>query len=162
MPYSNWRGPMWVNANALACYGLAEYGQRELAIEIATRVVRALAADLRRSGVWHEAYSTADGRALAAPGLRTLTMALTPTLALTLTLILALTRTRTRTRTRSRTRSRTRTQTRTRTRTRTRTLTLTDPNQAAPGFLSWDTLSAELLSNLQRGVNPFKLAPKNN
>ena len=33
---------------------------------------------------------------------------------------------------------------------------------AAPGFLSWDTLSAELLSNLQRGVNPFKLAPKNN
>ena len=95
VPYSNWRGPMWANANALACYGLAEYGQRELAIEIATRVVRALAADLRRSGVWHEAYSTADGRALA-----------------------------------------------------------------APGFLSWDTLSAELLSNLQRGINPLKLLPR--
>ena len=95
VPYSNWRGPMWVNANVLACYGLAEYGHRDLALEIATRVVRALAADLRLSRVWHEAYSTADGRALA-----------------------------------------------------------------APGFLSWDTLSAELLSNLQRGVNPFKLAPK--
>lgn len=95
VPYSNWRGPMWVNANVLACYGLAEYGHRELALEIATRVVRALAADLRLSHVWHEAYSTADGRALA-----------------------------------------------------------------APGFLSWDTLSAELLSNLQRGVNPFKLAPR--
>ena len=121
MPYSNWRGPMWVNANALACYGLAEYGQRELAIEIAARVVRALAADLRRSGVWHEVYSTADGRALAASGLLTLTMALTPTLALTLTLTLALTRIRTPTRSRSRSRSRSRT----RSRTRTRTLTLT-------------------------------------
>ena len=95
VPYSNWRGPMWVNANVLACYGLADYGYRELALEIASRVVRALAADLRLSREWHEAYSTADGRALA-----------------------------------------------------------------APGFLSWDTLSAELLSNLQRGVNPFKLVPK--
>ena len=95
VPYSNWRGPMWANANVLACYGLAEYGYHELALEIATRVVGALAADLRRSRMWHEAYSTFDGRALA-----------------------------------------------------------------APGFLSWDTLSAELLSNLQRGVNPFKLAPK--
>ena len=28
---------------------------------------------------------------------------------------------------------------------------------AAPGFLSWDTLAGELLSNLRGGVNPFKL-----
>ena len=95
VPYSNWRGPMWVNANALACYGLAEHGYTQLAIEIATRVVGALAADLRRDRQWHEAYSTSDGRALA-----------------------------------------------------------------APGFLSWDTLSAELLSNLQRGINPLKLLPR--
>ena len=91
----NWRGPMWVNANALACYGLAQYGYTDLAIDIATRVVGALAADLRTSHQWHEAYSTDDGSALA-----------------------------------------------------------------APGFLSWDTLSAELLDNLRRGVNPFKLAPR--
>ena len=26
VPYSNWRGPMWVNANALTCYGLMRYG----------------------------------------------------------------------------------------------------------------------------------------
>lgn len=95
VPYSNWRGPMWANANALAAYGLAAYGYQELALEIAARAVGALAADLRGSQTWHEAYSTDDGAALA-----------------------------------------------------------------APGFLSWDTLSAELLSNLRHGVNPFALRPK--
>ena len=96
VPYSNWRGPMWVNANALACYGLADYGYQKLAIEIATRVTAALAADLRSTGTWHEAYSTADrGSPLA-----------------------------------------------------------------GPGFLSWDTLGATLLSNLRRGVNPFRLEAK--
>lgn len=92
VPYSNWRGPMWFNANALACYGLARYGHRELALEIAGRVVGALAADLRRHGEWHEAYSTDDGAPLA-----------------------------------------------------------------APGFLSWDTLAAELLPNLRAGRDPFDL-----
>lgn len=69
VPYSNWRGPMWVNVNALACYGLANYGYRQLALDIARRVVGALAADLRSGGTWHEAYSTAKGGApLAAAG----------------------------------------------------------------------------------------------
>ena len=95
VPYSNWRGPMWLNANALACYGLAKYGHTALALEIASRAVAALAADLRRSRAWHEAYSTESGAALA-----------------------------------------------------------------APGFLSWDTLSAELLSSLRRGVDPFALAAR--
>jgi glycogen debranching enzyme len=93
VPYSNWRGPMWVNANAVAAYGLADYGYRDLALEIASRVTRALAADLRNSSKWHEAYAT-DGSGAAL---------------------------------------------------------------AAPGFLSWDTLTGELLSNLRGGVNPFKL-----
>ena len=93
VPHSNWRGPMWVNANAIACYGLARYGFIDLALEIASRVVGALAADLRRSSRWHEAYSTGDGSPLA-----------------------------------------------------------------APGFLSWDTLAAELISNLRAGIDPFHLA----
>ena len=81
------------NANALACYGLADYGYHKLAIEIATRVTAALASDLRATGTWHEAYSTADrGTPLA-----------------------------------------------------------------GPGFLSWDTLGASLLSNLRSRVNPFRL-----
>ena len=32
VPYSNWRGPMWVNANALTAYGLARYGFKALAM----------------------------------------------------------------------------------------------------------------------------------
>mgnify|MGYP006133360761 CR=1 FL=1 len=99
VPYSNWRGPMWVNVNALACYGLADYGYTRLALDIATRVVGALAADLRSGGTWHEAYSTAANGGGGAP-------------------------------------------------------------LAAAGFLSWDTLSAELVSNLRDGVNPLKLAPR--
>ena len=95
VPYSNWRGPMWVNANALTCYGLAAYGFKELAIEIATRVTATLANDLRNTTQWHEAYSTDTGAPLA-----------------------------------------------------------------APGFLSWDTLAADLLPNLQRGIHPFALTKK--
>jgi hypothetical protein len=86
---------MWVNATAMAAYGLAAYGYNDLALEIASRVVGALAADLRTSGQWHEAYSTDDGSALA-----------------------------------------------------------------APGFLSWNTLVAELVSNLKQRINPFELAPR--
>ena len=55
---------MWFNANALACYGLADYGFHDLALDIASRATAALAADLRASGEWHEAcYSTTDGLA---------------------------------------------------------------------------------------------------
>jgi hypothetical protein len=92
VPYSNWRGPMWVNANALAAYGLNRYGHRTLALEIAHRVTAALARDLRTAGTWHEAYSTDDGKPLA-----------------------------------------------------------------ARGFLSWDTLSAELVDNLMAGHDPLSL-----
>jgi glycogen debranching enzyme len=61
IPYSNWRGPMWVNANAITCYGLMRYGFDALAMKIATRVTATLADDLRNTTQWHEAYSTADG-----------------------------------------------------------------------------------------------------
>ena len=49
---------MWVNANAIACYGLAQYGMKEQALKIAHRVTKALADDLRNSSGWHEAYAT--------------------------------------------------------------------------------------------------------
>ena len=83
---------MWVNANALTCYGLMRYGFIELAKDIASRVTATLANDLRNTTQWHEAYSTQDGSPLA-----------------------------------------------------------------APGFLSWDTLVGDLLSNLQRRFDPFEL-----
>ena len=68
MPYSNWRGPVWVVANAMAAYGLAAHGARDAALDLAARVVGVLADDLRSSGAWHEAYSAETGAALAAPG----------------------------------------------------------------------------------------------
>ena len=52
---------MWVNANAITCYGLMRYGFDALAMKIATRVTATLADDLRNTTQWHEAYSTADG-----------------------------------------------------------------------------------------------------
>ena len=47
-PYSNWRGPIWINANAMVAYGLERYGFKTLANTIAQRVVAALAGDLNR------------------------------------------------------------------------------------------------------------------
>ena len=93
-PYSNWRGPVWVIANALACYGLSKQGQKDQAIELADAMLSILADDLRSGDGpgWHEAYSSEDGSPLA-----------------------------------------------------------------APGFLSWNVLSADLLSNLQNDVDPFAL-----
>ena len=92
VPYSNWRGPVWVVANAMAAYGLAAHGARDAALDLAARVVGVLADDLRASGTWHEAYSAENGSALA-----------------------------------------------------------------APGFLSWNTLAADLIPNLRAGIDPFEL-----
>lgn len=93
VPYSNWRGPVWVNANAMLALGLARYNHTlSLAHTLARRVVAALASDIRASGTWHECYSAQNGSGLA-----------------------------------------------------------------APGFLSWDTLGAVLLSALRNGTDPFRI-----
>ena len=101
-PYSNWRGPVWINANAMILYGLvaARYntgsgesdGLAARAAKVAATVTHALAEDLRINGTWHECLSSATGRGLA-----------------------------------------------------------------APGFLSWDTLGATLLTDVQQKQDPFAL-----
>ena len=67
-PYSNWRGPVWVNANAMLAYGLRDAGFLAQANDIGTRLVKTLANDLNQTGTWHEAYSAETGLGLAAPG----------------------------------------------------------------------------------------------
>merc|ERR1712167_33837 len=67
VPYSNWRGPIWLNANAILLYGCVHYGV-DSAVAVAANVTRALADDLRRSGTWHECMSSESGHGLAAPG----------------------------------------------------------------------------------------------
>ena len=122
-PYSNWRGPVWVragvgalgsragrtspltpppprththtlcaqiNVNAVMAYTLQASGLGAVANALADTVVHTLAEDLRATGTWHEAYSSANGTGLA-----------------------------------------------------------------APGFLSWDTLGADLQDNVQAGIDPF-------
>ncbi len=92
VPYSNWRGPVWIISNCLLAYGLARYGYKDDAVELAASITRLLADDLRVNGSWHECYNSDDGTALA-----------------------------------------------------------------APGFLSWNCIAADLLTNIQAGVNPFLL-----
>ena len=92
VPYSNWRGPLWVNVNAIMAYTLRAHGLPAAAANLADAIVHTLANDLRNGGVWHESYSGENGTALA-----------------------------------------------------------------APGFLSWDTLVAELQANVAVGVDPFQL-----
>jgi glycogen debranching enzyme len=67
-PYSNWRGPIWVNVNAVMAYTLRASGLAPAAGALADTIVRVLAADLRANGQWHEAYNADNGTALAAPG----------------------------------------------------------------------------------------------
>jgi len=66
-PYSNWRGPIWTNANAILLYGLNHYRVANTS-QIAHAVVKALANDLRQTQTWHECLSSETGAGLAAPG----------------------------------------------------------------------------------------------
>jgi alpha,alpha-trehalase len=68
VPYSNWQGPVWVNANAVISFGLTKYGYMEDSIEIANRVVQTLSNDLLRDNTWHEGYDSENGTGLAANG----------------------------------------------------------------------------------------------
>jgi putative isomerase len=91
-PYSNWRGPVWVNVAAIMAFTLQREGEVAAARALGEALVHTLAQDLRDSGTWHECYNSANGTGLA-----------------------------------------------------------------APGFLSWDTLGADLMANIYEGVDPFSL-----
>jgi hypothetical protein len=67
-PYSNWRGPLWVNVNTVLAFSLNAAGYAAEAAQLADSVVHTLAEDLRQTGTWHECYSTVNGSGLAAPG----------------------------------------------------------------------------------------------
>jgi alpha,alpha-trehalase len=64
-PYSNWRGPIWINANFLDWIALRRYGfndeARALAITLATNIHR----DIAKWGSMHENYDAETGDGLA-------------------------------------------------------------------------------------------------
>jgi len=67
VPYSIWRGPIWINVNIVLCYALAANGAREEALKLARQLVAMLAADLRNpaTGAWHECYHPDNGTPLS-------------------------------------------------------------------------------------------------
>ncbi len=58
-PVSNWSGPVWVLANYYLASGLARYGERALARELALKTARLLTNALARQGRLHECYNDA-------------------------------------------------------------------------------------------------------
>lgn len=60
-PAGNWRGPIWINVNCVLAYALHAAGLRDEALSLASDVTSLLAADLRRTGAWHENYDAETG-----------------------------------------------------------------------------------------------------
>lgn len=67
MPYSNWQGPVWPIANYIYCLGLARYGYKKEALDIAHRVIKLCVDDIEALGGMHENYNAETGEPLAAP-----------------------------------------------------------------------------------------------
>ncbi len=65
VPYSNWRGPVWINVNAVLCYTLAAAGRRGEALAIARALTLMLARDIAKCGGMHECYCPDTGAPLS-------------------------------------------------------------------------------------------------
>ncbi len=65
---SNWQGPVWVLVNFQIVEGLINYGYYEEAREITRRMMKALAAGIRKTGVMHENYHAETGEWLFCEG----------------------------------------------------------------------------------------------
>lgn len=64
-PYSNWRGPIWINANYLDWIALRRYGFHEESHWLAATLAAMLHRDIARWGSMHEDYSAETGEGLA-------------------------------------------------------------------------------------------------
>lgn len=64
-PYSNWRGPIWINANFLDWIALRRYGFSSEAHWLAVQLAGILHRDIERWGSMHEDYDAETGDGLA-------------------------------------------------------------------------------------------------
>ena len=64
-PYSNWQGPIWVNANYLDWIALRRYGFKEQSLWLAERLAAAIHRDIAKWGSMHEDYNPETGDGLA-------------------------------------------------------------------------------------------------
>jgi len=65
IPYSNWQGPIWINANFMYTIALVRYGFRKEAGDIAKKIVPVLLKDIRQNHSMHECYNADNGAPLA-------------------------------------------------------------------------------------------------
>ena len=64
---SNWQGPVWGLSTFLTAYALARYGYKEEALEVAMRLVKTYALDIRQNDCIHEYYNGDDGQPVIRP-----------------------------------------------------------------------------------------------
>jgi alpha,alpha-trehalase len=65
VPYSNWQGPIWINANYLNYISLKRYGFDKEAAELSGILGRMVLADIQKWGSMHEDYNAETGEGLA-------------------------------------------------------------------------------------------------
>lgn len=65
VPYSNWQGPIWINANYLNYIALKRYGFDKEAAELSGILGRMVLADIQKWGSMHEDYDAETGAGLA-------------------------------------------------------------------------------------------------
>ncbi|TRZ75682.1 MAG: hypothetical protein D4R97_02070 [Bacteroidetes bacterium] len=65
IPYSNWQGPIWINANYMYTIALIRYGFRYEAGDIAKKLVSILLKDIKDNHSMHECYDADTGAPLA-------------------------------------------------------------------------------------------------
>ncbi len=64
-PYSNWRGPIWINANLIDWIVLRRYGFKDEAHQLVLTLAGELHRDIAKWGSMHENYSAETGAGLA-------------------------------------------------------------------------------------------------
>ncbi|UWZ84185.1 MGH1-like glycoside hydrolase domain-containing protein [Occallatibacter riparius] len=64
-PYSNWQGPIWINANYLDWIALRRYGFKEQSRWLAETLARNVRSDIAKWGSMHEDYDAETGEGLA-------------------------------------------------------------------------------------------------
>jgi alpha,alpha-trehalase len=65
VPYSNWQGPIWINANYMNYIALKRYGFDKQAAELSGTLGRIVVADIAKWGSMHEDYDAETGKGLA-------------------------------------------------------------------------------------------------
>ncbi len=65
IPYSNWQGPIWINANYMDIIALRNYGFTREPLWLAATLARMVLSDIRTCGSMHECYDADTGAPLA-------------------------------------------------------------------------------------------------